>query len=447
MTPYSKALVLGCGASGLAAAGLLTSEGARVTVVDEADNDGLAARAQPMKDRGVEIILGAADLPGGTFDVCIASPGIPVDSAWIRSAHSRGMEVVSELELGASRCQCPIIGITGSNGKSTLVKLCGESLTAAGMRVDMAGNYGTPLSAFAMKSGNYDWGVAEVSSFQLETARAFKPRVGVLLNVNPNHLNRHGEMATYAKIKNRLFACMGQDDTGVVPDAKLNEVRSATPGRNRWVSFGLSDRADYRYEDGAVRYRHGVRKDTVSVVGTLFANDVMGTTAAAAVAVADACGQEGRCVETAASAFKPLPHRMNRLATIRGVRFVDDSKATNVAAMMAALKMCDEPVRLIAGGQLKETDLADAGKALAEKTVGIYLIGEAAGTLADAWGRIAPCRICERLDRAVREAWKDAKPGEVILLSPACASFDQFGSFEERGSRFVELVGTLSKER
>jgi len=447
MTIYQKALILGCGASGVAAAELLMAEGAHVTVVDEASHGELAARAQQLTAKGGDVRLGTRDLPDGAFDICIASPGIPVDSAWIKSAHQRGIDVVSELELGATRCKCPMVGITGSNGKSTLVKLCGESLTASGLRVDLAGNYGTPLSAFAMKSGSYDWVVTEISSFQLETASAFKPKVGVLLNVNPNHLNRHGDMETYVRIKSRLFACMTQEDTGIVPDTKMNKIRGLTAGRNKWMSFGLSDRADYRYERGAVRYPHGTRRNPVSVAGTLFANDVMGPTAAAAVAVVDACGQDGRCVEKAAGAFKPLPHRMNRVATIKGVSFVDDSKATNLAAMTAALQMCDGPVRLIAGGQLKETDLADAGKALAERAACLYLIGEAAKTMADAWGRIVPCRLCERLDRAVQEAWKDAKRGDVILLSPACASFDQFASFKERGNRFVELVGTLSKEK
>lgn len=446
MKKYRKALVLGLGASGIAAAELLRREGSEVTIVDKAAGGTLLPAAETLRKKGIDVRLGVGGIPDGAFEVCITSPGIASDSPWIRTVESRGVEVLSELELGATRCRCPMAAITGSNGKSTLVKLCGESLAAAGARVEMAGNYGTPLSEFALRSAALDWVVVEVSSFQLEKVKTFKPKVGVLLNVNPNHLNRHGDFATYREIKSRLFARMEAHDTGAVQDSDIETLRGLVGDRVHWVSFGRSDRADYRYGNGAVRYPRDTRQTTVSVAGTVFDNDVMGITAAAAVAVTEACGVGGHCVGQAAKAFHALPHRMNTVATIGGVKFIDDSKATNLAAMTAALEMCKEPVRLIAGGQLKESDLAPVGQVLARKVKGLYLIGDAAAAMLQAWSRFIPCHPCGELSKALSKAWDDAKPGEVILLSPACASFDQFGSFEERGNRFAELVRNINKE-
>ena len=443
MRKYAKALVLGVGASGRAAAELLVSEGARVIAVDKSASGSLLGEASKLEQKGVEVRLGVADIPGDAFDVCIVSPGIPSDSEWVRAVENQGIEVISELELGATRCRCPIVAVTGSNGKSTLVKLCGESLAAAGCRVEMAGNYGTPLSEFARRSSEYEWVVVEVSSFQLETVKTFKPKVGVLLNVNPNHLNRHRDMETYAGIKSRLFAGMGPTDTGVAPDTNPEDIRGRAGGLNRWVSFGLLECADYQYREGTVRCRSSSGSATISVAGTLFANNVMGTTAAAAAAVVDACGLDIHCVELAVKGFKPLPHRMNVLGTIRGVQFIDDSKATNMGAMAAALEMCGGPARLIAGGQLKEDDLTPVRNVLARNVTGAYLIGEAAQKMAMAWDRVVPCHVCGHLEEALRDAWKDAKPGETILLSPACASFDQFSGFEARGEQFAELIRTI----
>ena len=447
MKKYENVLVLGLGASGVAAAELLAGEGAHVVAADRCRSAELAEKAATLEARGVSVRLGADGLPGERFDVCIASPGFAPDSEWIRKVEARGTEVISELELGASRCRCPMVAVTGSNGKSTLVKLVAESLAAGECRVEIGGNYGVPLSAFAAKSGALDWIVVEVSSFQLEKVRMFRPRVGVLLNVNPNHLNRHGDFATYVGLKSRLFARLEPDDTAAVLDVNIEEIRRLSGGRGRWVSFGISEGADYVYREGIIRRRGGPERGAASVEGTLFANDVMGVTASAAVAVAEACGLSGGCVERAARAFQALPHRMSRIATVRGVTFIDDSKATNLAAMAAALDMCEGPVRLIAGGQMKEDDLQSVRTRLARKVKAAYLIGEAAPRMAEAWSGAVTCRPCATLEKACRDAWADALAGETILLSPAGASFDQFKSYEERGNRFIELVGNITKER
>lgn len=444
---YNHALVLGLGSSGQAAAGLLLREGARVTAVDAAQSAALDAAAAALRQAGAQVELGARELPAGAWDLCVVSPGIALSSPWVQRLKAGGVLVIPELELGASRCRCPILAVTGSNGKSTLVKLCAESLAAGGRRVAAGANYGEPLCDLAARSAELDWIVAEVSSFQLETAVEFRPEVGILLNLQPNHLNRHGTMAEYAAAKCRLFARMRPEDAAIVAEAHLEEARGlARSAAARWLSFGLGPAADYRFDRGAIRFgREGDRKE-VSVAGTWFDNPVYGVSAAAAVAAAQACGVEPEAVARALETFSPLPHRRQRVATVRGVHFVDDSKATNLAALRAALETAAGRVRLIAGGQLKEHDLDGVKQILASRVSGAYLVGESADRMAAAWGNTVPCRVCGTLEPAVRAAWADAAPGEEILLSTGCASFDQFRSYKERGERFVQIVSAISKE-
>jgi UDP-N-acetylmuramoylalanine--D-glutamate ligase len=327
-----------------------------------------------------------------------------------------------------------------------MVKLCAEALAAGGRRAALAGNYGTGLCDIASRSGDLDWIAAEVSSFQLEKVREFRPRVGVLLNLQPNHLDRHGDMQTYAETKARLFQRMQDGDTGIVLDRIAGGVRSLCGGTNRWITFGLSESAAYRYVPGAVRVAGTgrVREDrSVSVEGTLFDNPILGHTAAAVVAAGDACGLDPAAMERAIRSFEPLPHRMQKVAEYRGVLFVNDSKATTLSAVQAALRMTPAPVRLIAGGLLKEKDLEFVKEALARKAAKVYLIGASSEDLRNAWESVVACSVCGDLGSAVQAAWADARAGETVLLSPGCASFDQFRDFEQRGERFVEHVSAL----
>ena len=438
-----SALVLGLGVSGLAAAGLLLEQGLRVTVVDCAGGGNLATRAGRLRGLGAEVFLETQAIPAGDFDLCVVSPGIGAECGWIGCVESRGIEVISELELGAMNCPVPMLAVSGSNGKSTMVKLCAEALVSAGLRAESVGNYGVPLCDIAGRGGELDWVVVEVSSFQLEKVREFKPAVAVLLNVQPDHLDRHGDMSTYRQLKARLFDRMQGGDTGIVLDIDADEIGRITSGRPRWVTFGLSPGADHRYGDGRVCFRTADGEGSASLRGTLFDNCIMGLTAAAAVAAARCCGISADEVGRAAGSFRSLPHRMMELAAKNGVRFVDDSKATNLSALRAALEMCEGNVRLIAGGILKEGNLKSLQEILAKKTCKAYLIGNAAAAMCDAWGDVVDCGACLTLDKAVAAAWDDAGAGDTILLSPGCASFDQFRSFAERGERFGRLVELL----
>ncbi|MBN1268075.1 MAG: UDP-N-acetylmuramoyl-L-alanine--D-glutamate ligase [Kiritimatiellae bacterium] len=443
MNKYPHALVLGLGKSGEASARLLLSEGSHVTILDGEGAGEVRARGKELVKMGARVLLGAGGVPSGEFDVCIVSPGVALSNPWVGAARERGIPLVSELELGWSRCRGPVLAVTGSNGKSTVVKWCCEALQTSGSRARLAGNYGEPIAAAVAEGPEADPWVLEVSSFQLETVREFRADVGVLLNLNPNHLDRHGDMQTYTAMKARLFARAKETDTCVVPQALLPSLRELSGGRGRWLTFGATGGADYVYRPGAVLSGDAV---VARLDGTLFDNGVMGPSAAAAVAALAVFGVSGEDAESALRRMKPLPHRMQKVAEARGVVFVDDSKATNLAALAAALRMAKGPVRLIAGGLAKEKDFAAVTDVLARRVESVYLIGASSADMAAAWSAAVPCRSCGTLDVAVRRAYDDARSGETILLSPGCASFDQFRNFEERGQCFIKMVKSLAEE-
>ena len=441
--PVNSALVLGLGSSGEAAARLLLKQGARVMVIDAGSSEALEAKARIVRDAGCTVRTASRDLPDAHFDLVVVSPGIAITDPWVAAMRGRGVTVISELELGWRACRSRVLAITGSNGKSTLVKLCREAIEAAGLTAMAGGNYGTPLSALACLEPAPDWVVVEVSSFQLEAVEHFAPDVGILLNLNPNHLDRHGTMECYTRIKARLFGKMKAGDTVVIPEPASALVRQAVPVGCRVSTFGVGGVGLYRYEQGMIV---GSLLDApVSVEGTVFDNEIMGGTAAACVAALAGGGIPLRGVTPAARAFERLPHRMQTLATVRGVTFVNDSKATNLAALCAGLCMARGPVRLIAGGLLKESDLEPVKKILANRVRAVYIIGKYSQVMASAWTDTVPCILCADLQEAVNTAWKESEAGDVILLSPGCASFDQFSGFEDRGEQFSGFVRDIQK--
>jgi UDP-N-acetylmuramoylalanine--D-glutamate ligase len=430
------------GTSGEAAALLLRSEGTAVVAIDRGDTPELQTRAAALKAAGVCVQFGLADVPAGDFDVAVMSPSIPLHAPWARALQQRGIPLLAELEFGWSRFRGRTLAVTGSNGKSTCVKWLAEALQAAGLRAAPAGNYGPPAARVVRAQPDLDWLVLEVSTFQLETCRAFRPDIGILLNIFPNHLDRHGEMATYAALKARLFANTQRADCCLVPPPLLESVRRQSGGAGRWETFGLDAAATWQYREGRIWHAGQAVAD---LRGTRFDNPILGQAGAAVVAALSAAGPGPGAAEQAARAFEPLPHRMQPVAERGGVHFVNDSKATNLTALAAALTMTGGRVRLIAGGLLKEKDLGSVKDLLAQKVETVYLIGRAAPAMAEAWSGVVPCRSCGTLPVAVEQAAADAREGETVLLSPACASFDQFTSFEERGNLFAELVAALGK--
>jgi UDP-N-acetylmuramoylalanine--D-glutamate ligase len=385
---------------------------------------GEAAQAA-LEERGFQVVgadrtLGNDDdltlLDG--VDVLVKSPGVPGEALLPAAARGRGIPVWSEVELGARLLPNPLLGVTGTNGKTTAAELLGAIFRAAGRPVEVAGNVGRALTS--LRPPPDAWLVVELSSFQLEDVHELRPRVGVLLNLEPDHLDRHGTFEAYRAAKLRLFANQQQEDTAVVPRG-FGEI----PGAARRVEF---DSADDLPAEPLLPGPHNREN------------------AAAATAAARAAGIEDGPIAEALRTFPGVAHRLELVAERAGVRFVNDSKATNAAAARRALVSYDAPLHLILGGSLKGEpfdELAAAAAAAAVRTA--YLIGEAAEPLAVALGHVSVAfRHCGTLERAVEEAARAAEPGDVVLLSPACASYDQFRDFEHRGEEFRRLVENLA---
>lgn len=420
MDKYCTALILGYGRSGQAAERLLLAEGVDVSVLTE-ERSGLAEVFQILEEQD--------------FDVCIVSPGFGLSNPWIRAVHEAEIPLLSELELGWSRHRGKTVAVTGSNGKSTAVKWICEMLQLAGLKATIGGNYGIPACEVVLDHPDLDWLVLEISSFQLETVQHFHAEVAVLLNVLPNHLDRHETMEVYRRTKARIF---GSGGTCIVPIDLLAQMKEDLDGGEReWTTFGASPEADYSFQKGKVFHESRLVMD---LSGTLFDSPVLGgCTGAAVAAVSQACRVPFEVAEEAARRFEPLPHRLQRVGKFGGVAYVNDSKATNLAAMVVGLEACGRNIHLIAGGVPKESGYTFIKEILAERIRSIYLVGQVSRAMYQAWNGVCPCVECGTLETAFNTAQDAAKPGETILLSPGCASFDQFRSFEERGERFMAL--------
>jgi UDP-N-acetylmuramoylalanine--D-glutamate ligase len=439
METKRNAVVLGLGVSGRAAALMLAREGSHVIAMDEADKPETRLACEPLMTQGIEVLFGAKNLPHGEFGLCVVSPGIAIEHRWLAELRHRGVEIVPEFELGWSRWKSRVIAVTGTNGKSTAVKWIAESLREAGFSAEPCGNYGRPVCDVAMQSSVPDWIVIEVSSFQLETENNFRADVGILLNLLPNHLDRHPNLHSYAAAKSRLFLHNNEKDFCIVPAEELERMKIFPHGRGSWRTFGPGGEFDFRA--GIIMHRN---HEIADLRGTYFDNEVLGVNAAAVIAGLDAAGVEPACAVRAAQKFSPLPHRMETVGEIGGVKFINDSKATTLSAVSAALKMCAGRVRLIAGGLLKEQPGEEVKEMLARRAAGVYLIGLASEDLFRAWADVCPCHRCGTLDRAAMAAFGEAREGDTILLSPGCASFDQFTGYQQRGEVFRSLVKNLS---
>lgn len=444
---YESAIIIGLGASGEAAARCLLSEGARVEACDRADNETTRAAAARLKKLGAAATLGRDALPPGRFDVCVLSPGVPPGAGAAREASARGIPAISELEMGWQRRSGRVLAVTGSNGKTTFANLCAAALSAAGFKAALCGNSSAPMTEAAATAGRCEWMVVEASSFQLERVEEFAPDIGVILNLHPNHLDRHGTMDAYMAAKARMFRRMREGQTAVAREEILESVRGLAACGAKWLSFGPSTNADFRWQPGRLSAAKagGGGRGEIEISGSYFDNEILGPAAAAAFAALSACGLDPAAIGKSLMAFRGLPHRMRPERVVGGVRFTDDSKATNIAALCAGLRMSDTPVRLIAGGLPKESDFSPAIPLLRGKAKAVYLIGKAAPMMAEQWREAAACVECGDLESAVSIAWRDARPGETVLLSPGCASYDQFRNFEERGVRFVEIVDELAE--
>jgi UDP-N-acetylmuramoylalanine--D-glutamate ligase len=409
--------VLGLARSGQAAALALARRGVSVLGVD-GDRDLDAGR---LRAAGVEVRLGA-DRDSALVDdveLLVKSPGIPSEAVLVTAARRGGVPVWSEIELGVRVVGQPDIGVTGTNGKTTTSELLGAIVRASGRTASVCGNVGLPLCALdgALEPGSAI--VCELSSFQLEDVETLRPRVAVLLNVTPDHLDRYETVAAYTEAKLRLFENQGPDDVAVVPHGF-----GPVPGRARRIEFAGADPLPAEPGIPGAHNREN---------------------AAAATAAARAVGVPDAAIGEALRAFPGVPNRLEPVRELDGVRFVNDSKATNPESAIVALRAYPPGLRVILGGSRKGTPFAMLARCAREQAVErAYLIGETADELGAALlAADVPFTVCDDLETAVRAAFADARPGDVVLLSPACASFDQFRDYEQRGERFREVVRAL----
>lgn len=431
-----RVVVVGLGKSGIAAAKLCLSRGARVVGTDSAPAEKVSPDAKAL---GIELVLGGH---AGAFDgasLVVVSPGVP-NLPELAEAERAGAEVIGELELASRFIDAPIVAVGGTNGKSTTTTLVGDMFQAAGLSTFVGGNLGTPCCDAVGKS--YDVVVFEVSSFQLERVPSFRPRVSVLLNITEDHLDRYPSFLAYAEAKGNAFQSQNADDFAVIPESDDDCRRQAKRGRGKLVGFGS-------YGDYVVAGR-AVTETRTGELFDLESSALHGRhnleNAAAAIAAARSLDLAPAAIRKALGAFRPLPHRMARVASVREVTFYDDSKGTNVGASVTALRGLSETRGvLIAGGRDKQGAYEPLVSALEAKGRAVVVLGEAAELIATAVGSRVPLERASSMEDAVNKAFALAQPGDAVLLSPACSSFDMFKSYADRGDRFVQAVEHLAE--
>ena len=376
---------------------------------------------------GVEYVTGRDEVAVTGLTALIKSPGVPGEAPVVQAARAAGVPVWGEIELAHRMLPNPFVGVTGTNGKTTTTELIGAMLRAGGLTVEVAGNVGRALTELPGRIDPDAWVVAELSSFQLEDIDTFHAEVAVVLNITPDHIDRHGSLDNYLRAKLRVLENQRPEDVAVLnaDDPILRAADLPGRGRREWFSRDQSDRIDWQH--AGIRGQHNLEN------------------ALAAALAAEAIGVSLADRNRALREFTAPPHRLELVATRDGVAFVNDSKATNPEAAMMALTAFDGGVRLILGGSLKGASFAELAEAVADGPVaGVYLIGQAAGTIAAELDERGVAHTDSGdLTTAIAQAAADASPGDTVLLSPACASFDQFRDYEHRGDEFRRLAGEV----
>lgn len=444
-----KVLVVGAGKSGLSVAGFCLGHGALVTVTDGNNNDQLNVALAPLIAGGVRAVLGSyPEVHAANCDLLVISPGVPPDVPPVAAARAQNIPVTGELELAYRFAQTPIVAITGTNGKTTTVSLLGEIFKAGGQRTLVGGNIGKTLVDAVGDYGTRDVIVAEVSSFQLETAELFQPQVAVILNITPDHLDRHGSMENYTAAKARIFARQNRSNFTVLnyDDLGVRALAAQTPGQVIFFSRRHSLKAGVVVCGGRITVRTaGGAKDILPVDELAMPGGHNLENALAAVAAAHCMDVTQEALAQTLRTFPGVAHRLETVAEINGVRYINDSKGTNPEASIKALEAFDRPIVLLAGGRNKGSSFAALAKRLREKVRVLVLLGECADEIECAV-RAEGFQAIHRasgLREAVLEAYRVAKPGDIVLLSPACASWDMFSNYEERGDLFKTTVREL----
>jgi len=449
---HKRVLVLGLGKSGLAAAELLCRRGAKVVALDSADSPALRKNAATLKAIGISVELGAMEVPAAAFDLAVISPGVPWSNTILQQINHRKIPILGEFELGYQHSLCLNVAITGTNGKTTTTELVERLLTAHHIKTLAAGNIGLPVSSIVEQTKQLDFLTLEVSSFQLETIQFFRPAIGVLLNITPDHLDRYDSMAEYALAKARLFMNQQPFDWAIIQSEALAQLRTLKVNLpSKVITFSANNRrADLILERGLIISRLDgwagplLDMSQTQLVGPHNAENLM-----AALAVGRVLRIPLDTMVESLKSYQPAAHRCELVAEINGVKFINDSKATNLDAVHKALLAippagAGEPnVWLIAGGRDKGFEYHDIGPLLSQRVKGTFLIGETREKIRAAWSLFTPCALSDSLLEAVAEAARNAVAGDVVLLSPACSSFDQFQNYQHRGDVFRQAVKSL----
>ncbi len=447
-------LVIGLGVSGIASAERLKELGADVTIIDETETPELKRKAEDLREKGIEVFLSDQSVSHvDGIDLMVISPGVPIDNVLVKKAEQNGVEVISEVELASRLTTSPIIAVTGTNGKTTVVTLLGEMFKTAGLPHHVTGNIGTPFIESVRKAAPDDVLIVEISSFQMEKVRDFHPHVGIILNVTEDHLDRHLSMEAYLKMKSRMFINQTKDDYAVlnhddpILSSLFNLTNTSVIGFSQKESLDtgvyIKDKKIMASIPPRVELQEVASVDDIKLRGYFNQENIL-----AAVAAALIFGLPKEAISKAIRSFKGLPHRLEYITTINGVAFYDDSKATNPDAVVRALEAFDDPVILVAGGRNKGMDFNGMNEAVKDNVAEVILLGEASDSMAEGLKKVNMTNMVHKvktMEEAVFTGFELSKQGQIVLLSPACASFDMFSSYRERGDVFQQAVHKIKK--
>jgi UDP-N-acetylmuramoylalanine--D-glutamate ligase len=443
-----RVLVVGLGKSGVSAALFLRSRGARVTVSDSKAESELSREIPALLDKGIVVETGAhGERTFRDQDLIVLSPGVPLNTPQLEQARGFQVPVIGEVELASRFLQGRIIAITGSNGKTTTTSLVGEILTQSGLKAQVGGNIGTPVTELIEGSTPETWNVLEISSFQLESVESFRPKIACILNVTPDHLDRHGTFEAYVAAKARIFEQQGPEDFAVLNAA--NDTCLKTADGLRAPVYWFSSEAEVKQgsfaRDGEIFWRRNAMPETILPVSEIALKGKHNLeNVLAAVTIAKLAGCANESIRSSVRDFKAVEHRLEHITTIDGVQYFNDSKATNVDATIKALESFPAGIHLILGGKDKGSDYTVLKPLLKQRAKRVYTIGAAADKIESHITGAVPIIHAGTLDRAVRLAAENAASGDVVVLAPACSSFDQFDNYEHRGRVFRQLVEALA---
>jgi len=444
-----KIVVVGMARTGMAAAEFLTKIGAKVIVTEVKTEAELDIPVSRLRSLGVEMELG--EHSSQTIfkgDLIVLSPGVSPSLPFLNGAKVKGTPIVSEIELAFWYLRQPLIAVTGTNGKSTTTALIGHILSRWGKKIFVGGNIGTPLTAYLLQTEDAEYIVAEISSFQLETIRYFRPWIALLLNLDEDHLDRHATFSSYVEVKGRIFCNQEPEDWAVVNNDDGTVRGLSTQIKAQLLPFSRkrgNTRGLWLKDERTLIYtwkgcEESFSLERMKIMGTHNAENIM-----AAVGATKICGVPREVIQEALESFSGLKHRLELVGEWHGVRYYNDSKATNVASTIGALMSFKQPIVLLAGGRDKGGDFTPLRSAIKDRARALILMGEAKEKMKEVLHGLVPLHMVGGMEEGVKLAWEIAQEGDVVLLSPACSSFDMFKDYNERGETYEKIVRGLAE--